>query len=120
MVILRGQKKMVRLARQKKYIPTVVILGGTVGAPQVTTVYYYLILALHEAIHNVMLGTVELNDVEFKKLKKKKKLLEQVWDADAPLKKKKRLLKQKGAGLLGTLLPPALALLSTLLYKRNA
>ena len=79
-----------------------------------------LILALDEAIHNVMLGTVELNDVEFKKLKKKKKLLEQVWDADAPLKKKKRLLKQKGAGLLGTLLPPALALLSTLLYKRNA
>ena len=79
-----------------------------------------LIKAIDEAIHNVMLGKVELNPPDFKKLKQQKNTLFQVWDEDAPLKRKKKLLIQKG-GFLTTLLPPVLALLSTLLtYKRNA
>ena len=50
MVILRGRKKngsactpkkMYAKNCKKKNIPTVVILGGNVVAPQVTTVHYY-------------------------------------------------------------------------------
>ena len=73
-----------------------------------------LILALDEVIHNVMLGSVDFNRKDLKKLKKQKNRIGRIWDEDTPLKMKKQLLKQNG-GFLPTMLPPVLALLSTIL-----
>ena len=75
-----------------------------------------LILALCEVIHNVLIGTVKLSPNEIKRLKPYHRLLVQITKKSTPLKTKKKLLVQKG-GFLLTLLPPAIALLTSLLIK---
>ena len=72
-----------------------------------------LIIALDEAIHNVLMDVVPLNRKQFKKLKKQKNNIYRINDKKS-LKTKKQLLIQKG-GFLQTLIPPVLALLASLL-----
>ena len=75
-----------------------------------------LILALCEVIHNVLIGTVKLTPGEIKRLKPYNRLLVQITKKSTSVKTKKKLLVQKG-GFLLTLLPPAIALLTSLLIK---
>jgi hypothetical protein len=72
-----------------------------------------LILALSEIISNVLSGTVKLSGKQKKHLHAHKKSLRRVIDKRVGIKEKRELL-QKG-GFLSTLLPPALALLATLI-----
>ena len=73
-----------------------------------------LILALCEVIHNVLIGTVKLTPEEIKRLKRYNRTLVDITNKKTPLLKKKLLLKQHG-GFLMTLLPPALAVLASVL-----
>ena len=73
-----------------------------------------LILALCEVIHNVLIGSVKLKPAEIKKLRRYRHTLAKLTKKSTPVKQKKILINQQG-GFLLTLLPPAIALLSTLL-----
>jgi hypothetical protein len=75
-----------------------------------------LILALCEVIHNVLIGTVKLKPKQIKKLRRYHSTLFNLSQKTTSVRKKRKLLLQKG-GFLSTLLPPAIALLSTLLLK---
>ena len=72
------------------------------------------ILALCEVIHNVLVGTVKLSPSDIKKLKRYNRTLVQITRKSTSLKKRKQLIVQKG-GFLLTLLPPALALIATII-----
>jgi hypothetical protein len=72
-----------------------------------------LILALCEIISNVLSGTVKLSVTQQNHLKTHKKSLRRVIDKRVGIKEKRHLL-QKG-GLLGSLLPPAIALLTSII-----
>jgi hypothetical protein len=73
-----------------------------------------VIQALCEVIHNVLEGTVKLTPADIRKLKYHNKTLIRLTQKSTSLKKKKEIIGQKG-GFLLTLLPPALALLATLI-----
>ena len=73
-----------------------------------------LILALCEVIHNVLIGNVKLSKSRLQKLKRYNKVLYRVAKKSTSLKEKKRLLVQRG-GFLTTLLPPAIAVLASIL-----
>ena len=73
-----------------------------------------LILALCEVIHNVLIGSVKLKPSEIKKLRRYRHTLAKLTRKSTSVKDKKTLINQQG-GFLLTLLPPAIALLSTLL-----
>ena len=75
-----------------------------------------LILALTEVIHNVLAGTVKLTPDQIRKLRRYNRTLVNITAKKTSIKKKKRLIKQHG-GFLMTLLPPALAVLASLLNK---
>jgi hypothetical protein len=72
-----------------------------------------LIIALCEIISNVLSGTVKLSGKQRDKLKSHRSSLRKVVDKKTALKDKRRIL-QKG-GFLAALLPPALALLASLI-----
>jgi hypothetical protein len=73
-----------------------------------------LVLALCEIIANTLSGTVHLKPSEKTKLKRHTSALRKIVDNSVKVKEKKQILVQKG-GFLNILLPPALALLSSLL-----
>ena len=73
-----------------------------------------LILALCEVIHNVLIGSVKLKPAEIKKLSRYRHTLAKLTKKSTSVKDKKVLINQQG-GFLLTLLPPAIALLTTLL-----
>ena len=75
-----------------------------------------LLHALCEIIHNVLEGSVKLNSTQVRKLRKHNRVLYELTKKSVSNKKKRQVFKQKG-GFLLTLLPPALALLATLLAK---
>ena len=75
-----------------------------------------VIQAVTEVIHNVLVGTVKLTPTEIKRLRKYHRTLVEITKKSTSLKKKKALIVQKG-GFLLTLLPPALAVLATLISK---
>ena len=72
-----------------------------------------LVLALAEIIFNVLEGTLDLTPHEIRKLKRYHKTLYTITRKSTSISKKKKILKQKG-GFLTTLLPPAIALLSSI------
>ena len=73
-----------------------------------------LLKALCEITSNLLEGNIKLTPRERKILKRYHSVLHRLAQKSVSLKQKKQLLKQKG-GFLTTLLPPALALLATLL-----
>ena len=73
-----------------------------------------LILALSEVFHNVLEGAVKLTPAEIKKLSPYRNTIYKITKKNISIKDKKALINQQG-GFLLTLLPPAIALLSTLL-----
>lgn len=75
-----------------------------------------LVNALCEVIHNVLEGTVKLKPDESRRLKRYHRALLEITNKSLSVDKKKKLIAQRG-GFLLTLLPPALALLTTLLSR---
>ena len=73
-----------------------------------------LIIALCEIIENTLHGTVKLNEVQKKKLKRYGQILRHVANRGVTIKEKKKLLVQRG-GFLSVILPPAIALVSALI-----
>ena len=75
-----------------------------------------LIKALCEVIHNVLQGKVKLSAKQIKQLKRYHKLLFAVTKKSTSVKRKREILVQQG-GFLTALLPPAIALLASLLSR---
>ena len=73
-----------------------------------------LVFALCEIIQNVLKGNVKLSPSEIKKLKRYHRAIYDIVEKKTSLKRRKQLLVQEG-GFLMTLLPPAIALLATIL-----
>ena len=75
-----------------------------------------LIKALSQVILNVLYGGVKLKQAQKKRLRPYRRTLIQLTNKSTPLKTRRQLLTQRG-GFLMTLLPPAIAFLSSLLLK---
>ena len=73
-----------------------------------------LVLALCDIIANVLSGTVELTELQRSRLKRHTGALRFLAKKNVSVNRKKEVLKQKG-GFLATLLPPAIALLATII-----
>lgn len=73
-----------------------------------------LVRALCEIVYNTLEGNIKLTEKDRQKLKRYHRYLYQLSRKSLSVKKKKQILKQRG-GFLMTLLPPALAILATLL-----
>lgn len=70
---------------------------------------------LSEIILNLLRGNIPISSKEKRKLFRKRRALYQLASKRVSSKDKKKILVQQGGGLLDTLLPPALTLLSSLL-----
>ena len=103
-IVKRNLKSIKELSTAPRHIRAVIIDNATRD----------LILALTEIIHNVLIGTVKLTPREIKRLQKFHRTLIYVSEKKTPFKKKKRLIRQHG-GFLMTLLPPALAVIASIL-----
>ena len=72
-----------------------------------------LTTCLCECALNVIKGHVPLTKVQFKKLKRMKRPLQQLTNKKISLKKKRRILEQKGGALLPNIITPLIGALAS-------
>ena len=77
-----------------------------------------LIQALCEIALNLLKGNIPLNPVQYRKLKKQKKIIRLLADKKTGLKRKHHVLKNQTGGFIGAILSAAIPLLASLIGSK--